>query len=60
MNYSNISTLGPTQSEIVAAAIMLSEAFGARRAAAFMVRHGIADRTIVRVLREPAQRRARR
>jgi hypothetical protein len=49
-----------TQSEIVEAGILLAEAFGARRGAAFLVSRGISDRTIVRVLREPAQRRGGR
>jgi hypothetical protein len=45
------------KADIVEAGIILSAAFGARRAAAFLSERGISDSVIARVLREPGRRR---
>ena len=45
------------KADVVEAGIILSSAFGARRAAVFMSERGISDSVIARVLREPEHRR---
>jgi hypothetical protein len=44
--------------QIIEVGIFLALAFGARRGALFLAARGVSDRTIVRVLCEPAQRRS--
>ena len=45
------------KADVVEAGIILSSAFGVRRAAVFLAEHGISDSVIARVLREPEHRR---